>query len=478
MAAGRGASTRGGRGGRERVEVSRQSRRVQELPPPEQESQEEVERAARKANAAKRQAALEAKRASAETQTAVQDDAHQVSEDGESESKPKTVEGESGLDEPDPASVGGANVEEPRVVGRVSDSSPPVQDVSLEVSSSVQVASLPPVPEEMTVRGVEVHAEQTRDQPEVRVSREYAASQVARWEQEQSGQISPPSVEYTWPEVLPDSLAWMNAALTTSKYLAVRTAAEEVARPWVEEMAPVRRDLATAQDLAGAQVPLGMLSPREYVAILQTLLSQAGFQFRNVIPEWFQAQVSKISPEAVQSATFSVQLASEDQARTEGVPVLEYHAEDEDGDLLMSDMAVLGRLRLRTAGLRSVRSPSGSSIGEPSSKRPQHHPPRPEDLLASLPSQLPSSGTPTRDDASRGTSSDPIPSLVGTSDVSSLEVTSGSAGSYVSRNSSSSSGASAFGHSALTHMPSVGYGAMTMTVQGPSVSAVEGGGTG
>ncbi|POM63133.1 hypothetical protein PHPALM_27613 [Phytophthora palmivora] len=147
----------------------------------------------------------------------------------------------------------------------------------------------------------------------------------------------------------------------------------------------------------------------------------------------------------------------------------------------MSDIAVLGRtyvLRLRTAGLRSVRSPSGSSIGEPSSKRPQHHPPRPEDMLASLPSQLPSSGTSTRDDASRGTTSDPVPSLVGTSDVSSLEVTSGSAGSYVSRNSSSSSAASAFGHSALTHMPSVGYGTMAMTVQGPSVSAVEGGETG
>ncbi|POM69522.1 Hypothetical protein PHPALM_14182 [Phytophthora palmivora] len=221
MAAGRCASTRGGRGGRERVEASRQSRRVQGLPPPEQESLEE---------------------------TAVQDDAHQVSADGESDSKSKTVEGESGLDEPDQASVGGANVEEPRVEGRVLDSSPPVQDVSPEVSSSAQVASLPPVPEAMIVRGVEAHAELTRSQPEDRVSREYAASQVARWEQEQSGQ-------YTWPDVLPDSLAWMNAALTTSKYLAARTAAEDVARPWVEEMAPARRDLATAQDLAGGDTP-------------------------------------------------------------------------------------------------------------------------------------------------------------------------------------------------------------------------------
>ncbi|POM67863.1 Hypothetical protein PHPALM_16052, partial [Phytophthora palmivora] len=256
--------------------------------------------------------------------------------------------------------VGGANGEESLVRTRLSDSSPPVQDVSLEVSSSDQVASLPPVPEEVIVRGVEVHAELTRDQLEER-----AASQVARWEQEQSGLISPPSVEYTWPEVLPDSLAWMNAALTTSKYLAARTAAEDVARPWVEEIALVRRDLATAQDLAGAQVPLGMLSPRECVADLQTLLSQAGFQFRNLVPEWFQAQASKVSPETVRSlvtdlqrllaaelvewrllaegATFSVRQASEDQARVEGVPVLEYHAEDEDGELLMSDIAVLGR---------------------------------------------------------------------------------------------------------------------------------------
>ncbi|POM72638.1 Hypothetical protein PHPALM_10611 [Phytophthora palmivora] len=244
-------------------------------------------------------------------------------------------------------------------------------------------------------------------------------------------------------------------------------------------MAP--RDLATAQDLAGAQVPLGLLSPKECVAVLQTQLSQTGFQFLNLVPEWFQAHASIISPEAVQSLARTCSdypppnlssgvcwlKASEDQARAEGVPVLDYHAEDEDGDLLMSDIAVLGRtyvLRLRMAGLRSVRSPSGSSIGEPLSKRPQHHPPRPENLLASILSQLPSSGTSTRDDASRGTTSDPVPSLVGTSDVS--------------RNSSSSSAASAFGHSALTRMPSVGYGAMAMTVQGLSVSAAEGGETG
>ncbi|POM61109.1 LOW QUALITY PROTEIN: hypothetical protein PHPALM_29927, partial [Phytophthora palmivora] len=326
MVAGRGASTRGGRGGHERVEASRQSRRVQGLPPPELESLEEVERAARKANDAKRQAALEAKRASAETQTAVQDDAHQVSADG----SPSRRLSKSGLDEPDQASVGGANVEEPQVEGRVSDSSPPVQDVSLEVSSSAQVASLPPDPEEMNVRGVETHAELTRGQPEERVSREYAASQVARWEQEQSGQISPPRVEYTWPEVLPDSLVWMNAALTTSKYLVARTAAEDVARLWIEEMAP--RDLATAQDLAGAQVPLGLLSPKECVAVLQTQLSQTGFQFLNLVPEWFQAHASIISPEAVQSLARTCSdypppnlssgvcwlKASEDQARAEG----------------------------------------------------------------------------------------------------------------------------------------------------------------
>ncbi|POM80361.1 Hypothetical protein PHPALM_1810 [Phytophthora palmivora] len=79
----------------------------------------------------------------------------------------------------------------------------------------------------------------------------------------------------------------------------------------------------------------------------------------------------------------AVRLALEDRARTEGTPVLEYHAEDEDEDLLMSDIAVLGRtyvLRLRMGSLRSVRSPSGSSIGGPSSKRRQHHPPRPENF--------------------------------------------------------------------------------------------------
>ncbi|OWY91426.1 hypothetical protein PHMEG_00040003 [Phytophthora megakarya] len=60
---------------------------------------------------------------------------------------PVVAEGESGLDEPGQASEGGTNLEVSRVEGRVSDSSPPGQDVSSELQGEVQVELPSPVPE-------------------------------------------------------------------------------------------------------------------------------------------------------------------------------------------------------------------------------------------------------------------------------------------------------------------------------------------
>lgn len=132
---------------------------------------------------------------------------------------------------------------------------------------------------------------------------------------------------------------------------------------------------------------------------------------------------------------------------------------------------LLGRsyvLCLRLTGLRHSRSPSGSSVGEPSSKRLQHRPPRPENLLGSLPSQLPSSGTSAQDVpiqstiSSRRPASNPVPSLVGPLDESAYGTTSGS---YASRNSSSASSTMAVSHGAASHMPFAGYGTMVMPAQ-------------
>ncbi|OWY90960.1 hypothetical protein PHMEG_00040666, partial [Phytophthora megakarya] len=253
-----------------------------------QESLEDVERAARKANAAKRKAALEAKQASdAEVRTDVQKAAHQVS-----------------TGEPSQASMGGADLEVSRVDGRVSASSPLGQNVSPEAHPDVQVELLSPVPEEKPVEDevgptleeklqselepstelvqVEPRAETTRGQVDEQVAKAYTASQVFRWEQERSEQVFPPSVKYSWPRGHPDSLAWMNAALATSKDLAARAVAETPAQLWVHELAPDRRNLATAQNMLGVQVPTGLITPRVCVAILLTMLYEAVFQFQNL----------------------------------------------------------------------------------------------------------------------------------------------------------------------------------------------------
>ncbi|KAE8995210.1 hypothetical protein PF005_g19040 [Phytophthora fragariae] len=95
-----------GREGREREEATRSSRRAKGLPPEEHASLEEVVRTARKAGAAKRKAAREEKKRSlSQDQPAaeppVQDDAHLVSADVNTGGELET-----GLGEPEVASVG------------------------------------------------------------------------------------------------------------------------------------------------------------------------------------------------------------------------------------------------------------------------------------------------------------------------------------------------------------------------------------
>ncbi|OWY97586.1 hypothetical protein PHMEG_00031849, partial [Phytophthora megakarya] len=279
------------------------------------------------ANAAKRKAPLEAKQASdAEVRADVQEDAHQVSMDEVLEEASGVVAGESGLDEPGQASMGGADLEVSRVEFRVSDSSPLGQDVSPEAQPDVQVELLSPVPEEKPVEDELGATLEEKLQPE--------------WEQERSEQVFPPSVEYSWPRDHPDSFTWMNAALATSKYLAARAVAEDPAQLWVHELAPDHRDLATAQVVIGVQVPTGLITPRESVAILQTMLYEAGFQFQNLVPVLFRAHAAKVSPGVIRSL---VRPALEAQERNEPPQALDYHPEDEDEDLIMSDVNLLGR---------------------------------------------------------------------------------------------------------------------------------------
>ncbi|KAE9179267.1 hypothetical protein PF002_g27862, partial [Phytophthora fragariae] len=265
--------------GREREEATRSSRRAEGLPPEEHASLEEVVRAARKAGAAKRKAVREVKKRSlSQDQPAakppVQDDAHQVSADGEAGSELETGQGE-----PEVASVGGADVDESRVEGRVSVSPLPSQDVN--VRAPAQDVLLPTVLEDVSGEdaealvlleeksppdlSTEMQAIATPNSQQLSedAAKAYVAKQVSRWEQIRSERVRPPSVQYVWPDSRPDSLPWLTATLATSKYMAARATLGDDIQACVVELNLDRRDLATAQDVVAAEIPVGIFSPRK-----------------------------------------------------------------------------------------------------------------------------------------------------------------------------------------------------------------------
>ncbi|KAE9001168.1 hypothetical protein PR002_g17980 [Phytophthora rubi] len=314
-----------GREGREREEATRSSRRAEGLPPEEHASLEEVVRTARKAGAAKRKADREEKKRSlSQDQPAaeppVQDDAHQVSGDGEAGS-----ESEPCLGEPEVASVGGDDVDESQVESRVSDSPLPDQDVSMQTPAQgvplstiledvsgedaealiLQDEKAPPnVQLPMTVQNAVTPSSQRLSDD---VAKTYVAKQVSRWEQVRSERDLPPSVQYDWSSSRPDSLPWLAATLATSKSMTARATLGDAIQACVVELNLDRRDLATAQDVVAAEIPVGIFSPRECVAVLQTLLFEAGFHFDNLVPVWFRTRASKITADLVRSLVGDLQ---------------------------------------------------------------------------------------------------------------------------------------------------------------------------
>ncbi|KAE9281316.1 hypothetical protein PF001_g23829 [Phytophthora fragariae] len=406
-----------------RCSPSRASRRVQGLPPEETKSLDEVKREARKANAAKRKAAEEKmKLAAAEEQSSpgldVQD-AHQVLlDDGPDEDLPDDVvsvfAGDEELKTPalgmpedevkileDPARrLEGSPNEVSLVVDGVSDSPQSDEEVEVlpegdvvlldkaslvktekplvtvqEVKELPGVDSAVPVLETPGPRPVETPRRDLGVSVAEIQARNYVAEQVRRWERAPSGRISPPSVEYTWSAVTLDTAGWQTAILATSGYLRDWSLSATSEDAWVVELCPERRMPAMAQDLTAATIPPGLSSPTESVAALQTLLWEAGFEFTNVVPEWFKTRASKIHRIKVYKVVadllqlLGVEMlewqqvtakASGKSVLPEGVkserpPRLDYHAEDAEGDLFMNDYEsdLLGRefvMRFRTLG--------------------------------------------------------------------------------------------------------------------------------
>ncbi|KAE8876152.1 hypothetical protein PF007_g29049 [Phytophthora fragariae] len=331
-------------------------------------------------------------------------------------------------------------------------------------------------------------------------AREYVAEQVRRWERAPSRRISPPSVEYKWPAVTLDTAGWQTAILATSGYLRDWSLSATSEDAGVVELRPERRMPAMAQDLTAATIPPGLSSPRESVAALQTLLCEAGFEFTNLVPEWFKTRASKIHRSKVYkvvadllqllgvemlewqqvTAKASGRFVLPEGVKSERPPRLDYHAEDAEGDLFMNDYEsdLLGCefvMRFITLGIRATRSPRGLSQSEPDGKRPQAHPPQPPSLSSlplyassgTGPSKVPPSevNSVAKMSASRKTESNSVPSQSDVSGQSSVFQRSVVTGSLSSRDESS--GSSMWSYEG-GHMPYVGYHPMVMTAHGTS----------
>ncbi|KAL4129535.1 CCR4-NOT transcription complex, subunit 3 [Phytophthora ramorum] len=468
----------GGREGSERGDASRSSRRVQGLPPEEQATLDEVVRNARKANAAKRKAAQEAKESTAQEEdtsgSAVQE-ARQANQDGDVEVLSDGEEGsewsgsESGSDdendsssqESDEASEGDVVKVEPPAEDRVSDSLQPEEEVEIlddiktperaqtikderplstvqedavleDVEMSLPVRSDVPLQMELpdvvsmqppsTAMQKDYHPEAqevetgTADvQMTEAQAKAYVADQVRRWERDVSEKNVPPDVKYDWPQVRLDSESFMVASLTTSDYLRRRMSMPTQADAWIAEMQLRRRTFGMARDLTAALIPPGMFTPRDCVAVLQTILFEAGFEFVNLVPGWFRTRVYKVHPDLVRRVVgemlqlLVVELIEWRQVVNQAQEFLKVlsQAAPRDADRLRLEVAahfppgvvvatdheinLLGSeyvWHLKAAGFRKVRSPRGVADEEAASKRVQRVAARPPPSSIPSPSSL------------------------------------------------------------------------------------------
>ncbi|OWZ02030.1 hypothetical protein PHMEG_00026483 [Phytophthora megakarya] len=401
-------------------------------------------------------------------------------------------EGLSVVDVPAQASVGGAVKVEPPTEDRVSDTPQPVIDVESldetitikeegplstvqEEAAHIKEKAAPPAP--ATPSSTPVSAIQDMNEAQAKA---YVAGQVQRWEREARERMLPPRARYTWPSTGRDFEPWWTAMIATSRHLEGRTTSAALIEAWNSDLQLVRSDLPTAQDVTPIVIPPSMLSPRDRMALIQTLLVKAGFSFRNMIPEWFRSRSSQIATSAVRIAVEGVQhlLATEliewRQVAfgvtfqvvdiQDGLLVIQvYHAEDADGDLPMTDHG--SSVRLATQDVRITRAEKSARI--PKHSLPSYHSSDTNNQSAVTLSETMSS----IHNVSSRAGSDFVPSLFGTSGGSIESTRSGTSGSKSSQDESSSLSVWSLGQPAAGHMPFRAYAPMVMTAQGGAVQA-------
>ncbi|GMF18633.1 unnamed protein product [Phytophthora fragariaefolia] len=300
------------------------------------------------------------------------------------------------------------------------------------------------------------------DGPTVAQVKTYVADQVRRWERVTTEFVASPTIEYSWPSPPPDFQTWWAAAMSTSEYIASRTAMTSSDEAWISEWNLVSQ--LGPRVVPSACFPSGSESGA-YGRRRSTAAASGG------IPRVARCHFGCCHPNC---AGPSLQTLNDEVMSEEGdVTMLEYEA------------GLLGRewlLRMRVAGVRKVRSPASSAVDKPESKRSQFGPARPSSI-PSLSSHLsyPSSVQTVQNvdnrsgpmSVAQSVSSRRTPdresSLFGTtvagSDESNFSSVSGSRSS--GRLSSSSSSMWSFGGAeASSHMPHDGLTGVVMMAQG------------
>ncbi|EGZ08369.1 hypothetical protein PHYSODRAFT_340161 [Phytophthora sojae] len=207
--------------------------------------------------------------------------------------------------------------------------------------------------------------------------------------------ISPVDVVYDEGEEEYDMEAWVFAAFETGKYLGLVNAGR-TSESWIKALSAKRRRQPLVSDMKAVTVSPKLLPAAACVAVLQTMLMEAGFEFRNVIPTWSEVRaVSEVSENLIRRGVEEVQLrlaveSLEWNKLMDGVgfhirqpleplPAVQLSERstssptDADGDVLMTDDAVelLGEELLHRLMITRTRrrSPASSASGQPAPKR-------------------------------------------------------------------------------------------------------------
>ncbi|KAK1932281.1 hypothetical protein P3T76_012275 [Phytophthora citrophthora] len=523
-------STRGGRRGRGRGAPTRQSKRLQGLPPEEQPDLDAIQKAAReKRKAAREKTAAESVNVpepTVEDQPAEEPESQETpavsgeqgSEDGPSEVGIAGDEVTTAREGGDEASEGGVDmVESPEVVDLCSESTTSGQSVDEVKSESGYSENHDPQSsrsEEAPMSdSTPIKSEDSLKTPSDESGRadsldgeralKYVRREFRRWRDMDAGRVVPPNVEYVWPTTKPSADVFQKAAAATGDYIKWRCSSVFPEDTWISEFHVRRHGFGRIQDLSYVEIPMSTLTAPECVAILQTMLYEAGFEFQNLLPRWSQTQASAVFESQVRSVATELQsrLAMElvewatVTARLQVNRLPEIIKQEDitsrgeaDSVLPDKDADLQGRqliMRLRVTGLRVTHSSDGSSSDEPpQSKRLQQRPPRtqipstPSALstpsLSSLPQYESRSGN-TRSESENPMSEDqnssqarmtdaPVPSVIGTSDDQST-------GFQTSRGSSTDSSLMSVSRGAASHMP-LSAGGLALIAQGTDVGGL------